>query len=127
MCHICDIWMYMPQTKRITDTHIFTCIHTHLHTGIHVCTYTHINTKILRNMNIYTYTHTYLHTYTHKHPLIYMHVPIHIHSSLHNMHTYLHKLSLCKQSFTQTVKNPPTTLETRVAPWVAKIPWRREW
>ena len=25
--------MYMPQTKRITDSHISTCIHTHLHTA----------------------------------------------------------------------------------------------
>ena len=63
-----------------------------LHTGTHIYTYTHTNTKINRNMNIYTYTHTYLHTYTHKHPLIYMHIPIHMHSSLHNMHTYSHKL-----------------------------------
>ena len=61
-----------------------------LHTGTHIYTYTHINTKINRNMNIYTCTHTYLHTYTHKHPLIY--IPIHMHSSLHNMHTCSHKL-----------------------------------
>ena len=27
----------------------------------------------------------------------------------------------------QTVKNPPTMLETRFDPWVGNIPWRRKW
>ena len=27
----------------------------------------------------------------------------------------------------QLVKNPPAVQETWVTPWVAKIPWRREW
>ena len=125
MSHLWHLNVYATNKKNYRHTHIHMHTHplTHRHTRMYIYTYKH---KIIRNMNIYTYTHTYLHTYTRKHPLTYMHVPIHGHSSLHNMHTDLHKLSLGKQSFAQTVKNPPAALETRVAPWVAKIPWRRE-
>ena len=63
----CLFWKKARQCVRllqVSQTHIYTYIHTHIHTHTYTLIHTHTYTYIQINTHTYTYIHVHTHTYT---------------------------------------------------------------